>query len=169
MADQAKMSQAYEPQWNGGSRVHVNAPLIEGVVGNIAEFGHDLTTLAELQAKLAVHDMQESARKVAVPAVVLAVATVLILSSVPVVLIGIAWLIAPLLKSSFGLVNPQGWALVIVALVTMLLAGILALFFGSRASHSFESFQRSREELTRNLNWIKTVLTHSGRYTTKRR
>ncbi|MEO6809667.1 MAG: hypothetical protein ABI353_11200, partial [Isosphaeraceae bacterium] len=64
MADQATL--------NGGPQVRINSPLIEGVIGNLAEFGNDITTLAELQAKLALIDLKEGGTRAAVPAAVLA-------------------------------------------------------------------------------------------------
>jgi hypothetical protein len=62
-----------------------------------------------------------------------------------------------------------GMAQLIVGLVALLLAS-LACLFGARGSvQSLDSFRRTREELTRNLSWIRTVLVYSGRPGGKRR
>ena len=58
---------------------------------------------------------------------------------------------------------PTGWAYLIVAAVAMVLGALLALLLWGAFSRSFASFNRSREELARNVAWIKTVLTYSGR------
>ena len=77
---------------NGGDGVPINAPAT-AVVSNLAEFGNDFATRAELQAKLAAIDLKESAGRAAVPAGLLAGALVLLLGSVPVLLAGVAELI----------------------------------------------------------------------------
>ena len=156
MADQAAVKRG---ERNGGPASRLTPEAAErGVVGNIAEFGHDVLTLAELQTQLAVIDLKEGAGHAIVPAVVLVVAAVLSLSCVPVALIGAAVLLARLLGP-----GNAGWAYLIVAGVALVLAGLAAAIAAIRLGHSFESFRRTREEMTRNLNWIRTVLAYSGR------
>jgi len=127
------------------------------LVGNIAEFGNDVATLAELQAKLTVYDAKDCLNRATVPLAVIGVAAVLALGSIPVLLIGLADLIASGTKLS-----PEA-ARLIVGLVVLASAG-LAGFMALKASlRSLESFRRTNEELTRNISWIRTVLVHSGR------
>jgi hypothetical protein len=148
MADQATV--------NRGDGVPINAPAT-AVVSNLAEFGNDFATLAELQAQLAAIDLKVSAGRAAMPAGLLAGALVLLLGSVPVLLVGVAALIAH--YAGIG----SHWALLVTAAGALALAGAIGALAVSRLRRSFESFQRSREELVRNVSWIKTVLTYSGR------
>lgn len=149
MADQAAV--------NGG-RVRINAPMTEGIIGNLAELGSDVATLAELQAKLAAHDLQESTARAALPALMLGAGLGLLLGAIPVILIGCAELLADALSLEY-----RGLAYLIVAAVAVILAAGAAWFALSGLRSSFTSFARSREELARNLAWIKTVLAYSGR------
>ena len=127
------------------------------MVGNIAEFGNDIATLVELQAKLAVHDTKECVGRITYPAVVLAAGAVIIVSSIPILLLGLA----DLLAKTMGL---QDWASrVIVAVVAMVVAALVAFLSYREAVSSITSFRRSTEEFTRNLSWVRTVLVHSGR------
>jgi uncharacterized membrane protein YqjE len=154
MADQASMSR------NNGMN-HPASPL--GVVSNIADFGNDIATLAELQAKLAAYDAKEAASRATFPLILLGSGAVVALASLPVILIGLADLIARWTRISGGM------AQLVVGLVSLLLAA-LACLMGARGSlKSLDSFRRSREELTRNLSWIRTVLIYSGRTGGKRR
>jgi hypothetical protein len=155
MADQATL--------NGGPRVSIDSPLTEGVLGNLAEFASDCTTLAELQAKLALLDLKESAGKAAVPVIGLALGAALALASLPVLLLGLGELIV-----AFGGLG-RHWAYLIVAGVALATGGLLAWLLGTRFGPALESFGRSREELTRNVSWVKTVLAHSGRRPTSHR
>jgi len=79
------------------------------------------------------------------------------------VLIGVA----ELLVSAFTI--PERWALLLVGVVALAAAVALVAIAGAQFSRSFESFRRSREELIRNLSWIKTVITYSGRSVAQRR
>jgi hypothetical protein len=158
MADQATVSQA-----NGNGRsVPINAPA-SAVVRNLAEFGNDAATLAELQAKLAAIDMKEAGGRAAIPAGALAASLALLLGAIPVGLFGVADLIADHFR-----IRP-GWALLMTAGGAALIALIVGAVAGLRLGKSFEVFRRSRDELTRNLAWIKTVLANSGRMPTHNR
>jgi uncharacterized membrane protein len=127
------------------------------LVGNIAEFGNDVATLAELQAKLAAYDAKECASRATIPLIVVVVASVLAVGSVPVVLIGLADWIASSTRLSAGATQ------LIVGLVSLVVAGVAGTIALRASLRSLESFRRSNEELTRNLSWIRTVLVHSGR------
>jgi uncharacterized membrane protein YqjE len=148
MADQATV--------NRGNGVPINAPAT-AVVSNLAEFGNDFATLAELQAKLAVIDLKETAGRAVVPVGLLVGALVLLLGSVPVLLIGVAELIVR--YTSIG----HDVALLLTAGGTLALALVIGALAVPRLRKSFENLQRSREELIRNVSWVKTVLTYSGR------
>jgi len=127
------------------------------LVGGIAEFGNDIATLAELQAKLAMADLNESLQRATVATVVTVLGLAVMLGSVPVLLLGIAQLIAAPLKISLG------WSIVLTGGVALIGAATVVALAASRIGPSFSSFRRTREELSRNLLWIRTVLLHSGR------
>jgi len=150
MADQTSLS---ETRSNGAA---------ENMVGGIAGFANDASTLAELQFKLLKLDLKNSVQKATVPVVLTVLGIVILLGAVPVLLAGVALLLASSLAISFGL------ALVLVAIVTMIVAGALAALAGLRLPLAFDSFRRSTEELSRNISWIRTVLVHSGRPAPKR-
>jgi uncharacterized membrane protein YqjE len=135
----------------------------EGVVESIAEFSNDVASLAELQLKLATQDFKEATARALLPLSLFGVGLVVLLGSVPVAIGGIALLVAQLFSISIG------WALFLTALVMMILNGALVVFAGRRLMASLASFRRSREELIRNINWIRTVLVYSGRSVPRRR
>ncbi|WP_422931280.1 phage holin family protein [Singulisphaera sp. PoT] len=135
----------------------------EGVVGNITGFANDVATLCELQAKLISLDAKDCATRIAIPFGTMVGAVVAIMGAVPVVLFGIGYLVAEAFKLSNGL------ALVIVGITTIVLGAIIAAVSAKLASKSTASFRRSREELSRNFLWVKTVLTYSGRPASRRR
>jgi len=152
MADQASVNRL-NARYNG------NGFGPAGMVGSLAEFAHDATTLAELQAKLTLLDLKDSTQKAAVPAIVLAGAGIVSLAALPVLLFGVAELIT----FYGGLKLP--WSLLLVSGLTIILAAIAGALAWSRFSKSFDAMRRSQEELVRNIAWIKTVLAHSGRFT----
>jgi hypothetical protein len=133
----------------------VNQP--EGVVGNITEFGNDVMTLVELQAQLAALDFKAAMARATIPLVLIVVGTSLLLASLPVALLGFAWLVASALSID------EGWAALLTAAVTAVVMAIVAAVALRRLLGSLESFRSSREELVRNIAWIRTVLVHSGR------
>jgi uncharacterized membrane protein YqjE len=120
----------------------VNQP--EGVVGNITEFGNDVMTLIELQAQLAALDSRRRCPRATVP-LVLIVGSGPLLASLPVALLGIAWLLASALSMSIG------WAALLTAVVTAVVAAVVAAVALRRFLGSLDSFRHSREELARNI------------------
>ena len=144
---------AYQASVNGGFRTH----RAEGVISSIGELGGDIASLAELQARLTLVDAREAASRATWPTVVLVASAAALVSAVPVLLIGLAFVLA----NAFGI--NQGAALLIVGGVVATVAATIAFLSLRKFLHSFESFRRSREEFVRNVNWVKTVLAQSAR------
>lgn len=133
-----------------------------GVVGSVAELGNNVLTLAELQTRLAAADLKACVNDALFPLAVIAGAAALAVGAVPVVLLGVAELLA------WALSIRPAWAMLITGLVALGVAGILVFAFLRALTGSLSVFQRSREELTRNIAWVRTVLLYSGRPVTRR-
>ncbi len=155
MADQATLKGSARAGHTNGS-----AP---GVVGSITEFGNDVFTLVELQAKLAAIDAKESKDRALLPIIVAVVAVVVIVAAIPVALLGVADLLARALNIA------PGWTMLLTALVTLAIAALIGFLSVKEVGRSLEPLRRSHEELVRNLAWIRTVLVYSGRSTPPRR
>jgi hypothetical protein len=133
-----------------------------GAEGGIAEFIHDVVTLAELQTDLAALNFKETARKAAVPIGLIVLSLTLMAAGATVALIGSGLLLASALKIH------QGWAMIATAGVVMALTGPAAMFGVARLRSSFDSFRPSREELRRNLTWLRAVIISRGRSSPRR-
>jgi len=122
------------------------------VAQNTAGFFHDVATLGELQAQLAIVDLRLCLSKLLTPIIVLAVGAAIGLGTIPIALAALALAIAAntelSLAACFGIAHAVG-AVLCIALVV---PSILALRGGSRL------FDRSRYELGRNVNWFKETL-----------
>lgn len=158
MADQATVRSTVYPA-DRGSQGNGNGI---GVVGSIADFGNDVATLIELQAKLAALDAKECVASATFPVVVIAVALVVVLAAVPVVLLGVAYLLAMALNIA------PGWAMLLTGLLALAVAGLVGFLSVKEITRSLEPLRRSREELVRNLAWVRTVLIYSGRSAPRR-
>ncbi len=78
-------------------------------------------------------------------------------AGVTLALFGSAILLASALKIH------QGWAMILTAGVAMALAGLAAVVGIRRLRSTSDSFRPSREELKRNLTWLRAVLISRGR------
>jgi hypothetical protein len=132
------------------------------VVGNLATLGSDVASLAELQAKLIALDLKESAARAAVPLAFVLVGATLGLAAIPVLLLGAGELLVSLAHMQ------RAWAYLAVGALALAMGLILALVLLPKVTASFSTLTRSREELARNLAWIKTVLAYSGRMPSQR-
>jgi hypothetical protein len=135
----------------------------DSVVGSIAGLGNDIATLVELQWKLFAADFNELVARARLSAVLLAAGVVLALGSVPVLVGGVGLLLASALNISSGL------GLLLSALAAVILAGVAVALAVGGLRHSLDALRRSREELQRNIAWIRTVLVQSGRTLPRRR
>jgi len=155
MADQASVSGGRPGTGSNGSP--------EGrVVGGLADFGNDVATLAELQGKLTLIDFKECLQKALIPATLVGVGLIVLLGAVPVVLLGAAYLLAAALTIG------AAQAMLLTGGVALILAATVIVVAGLRLGPAFSSFNRSREELARNLAWIRTVVLYSGRSVPRR-
>ena len=128
-----------------------------GLMENVGSFGNDLATLASLQGKLAAADAKASLQKAAPAIAGLVVAALLAFSGAVVLLVGFALWIAEALA-----LTPYK-ALMLTGLGALIAVAVLAAVCVRLLGSSFTAFRRSSEEFERNLAWIKTTLTHSGR------
>jgi uncharacterized membrane protein YqjE len=128
----------------------------EAMTRNIAGFGHDIVALTELQLELLGVDLRESVGKTIVPTGLLLFAGMLALGCFPVALIAMSYLLI-----GWGL--PFAGAFGLSALVGLIVAGIVLYVGVRRFQHSLDALQRSRDEFSRNLTWIKNVLKQSRR------
>ena len=133
------------------------------VVTNIAEFGENLLTLAELQARMAAIELKQNVDAVKVGGAVMVAGAVMAIAALPIALAGIA----ELLVSELGM--RRGFALIAVAVAAFAVAGTCVAIAAGRLRSADLGFNLSREEFARNLNWVRTVLLHSGRAAKGRR
>jgi hypothetical protein len=134
-----------------------SAPGPGDVVHNVAGLGEDLLSLAELQAHLATIELKQNAQAIQFGGAFILVGAVLGMGGLPIALAGIA----ELLVSGLGM--QRGWALILVAVAAFVIAGTCVAIAVARIRAADLGFPLSREELARNMNWIRTVLLYSGR------
>jgi hypothetical protein len=127
------------------------------VVHNVAGLGEDLLSLAELQAHLATIELKQNVQAIQFGGAFILVGAVLGMAGLPIALA----VIAELLVS--GLEMQRGWALILVAVAAFVIAGTCVAIAVARLRAADLGFPLSREELARNMNWIRTVLLYSGR------
>jgi hypothetical protein len=127
------------------------------VMRGVAGFGESLLTLTELQARLARIEVMQNLEAARAGVFLAAGSGFAIFAGLILMLAGIA----ELLVSELGV--RRGIALMSVAAFAIAAgAGCLALAT-SRLRARRLGFPLSREELARNLNWLRTVLRQSGR------
>jgi uncharacterized membrane protein YqjE len=128
-----------------------------GLMSNVGSFGSDLASLVTLQTQLATADLRESLRRAAPAIGGLAVLCLLLIAGMTTLVAGIALWIADTYQ-----LRPAA-ALMLVGLGGLVVAALGAWLCARTFSRSFSTFRRSTEELERNLAWVKTILTQSGR------
>jgi hypothetical protein len=126
-------------------------------MSNVESFGSDLASLATLQAQLATADLRESLRRAAPAIGGLAVLCLLLFAGMTALVAGVALWIADAYQ-----LRPAA-ALMLVGFGSLVVAVLGAWLCVRAFGRSLSTFRRSSEELERNLAWVKTILTQSGR------
>ena len=123
-----------------------------GVAKDMGELTHDIVSLAALQFELFRIDCREGFKRMLVPVAVLLVAGVVAVGTVPIALI----LVAEFLAQAAGLSRAAASSIAAMSgFVVALATGVVGWSYLRGVVHVFE---RSRDELTCNMTWIKHAL-----------
>lgn len=122
------------------------------VATSFSGLAHDVIELGELQAQLFVHDVKSATQKTRTSLLLGVVGACVLLGSGPVLLFALGELII----EQFGWTQSAGFAVSAVVGIGVS-AGIMAAAW-NRLSAGLSSMQRSRDELNRNIAWIKASL-----------
>ena len=126
------------------------------VARNMADVGHDMTVLAELQLQLLSADCREATRRLTMPTGLAAVASVLALCALPILFVAIALGINAFLEW------PPWAGFLLTGGVFLLLSVILLGVAYAGFRRSMAPLDRSREEFNQNIRWLKEVLRNMG-------
>ncbi len=122
------------------------------VAASFSDLAHDVIELTELQANLFALDVKDTSRSTRTALILGVSGVVVLLGTIPVALVSLA----ALLIEQLGWSNAAGFGA--ATLVGVLLgAGILAAAW-SRFRTSAVTLHRSRDELRRNIAWVKSSL-----------
>ncbi len=126
----------------------VPAKTVRQSIGHVVR---DLTNLAELQGRLFRSDAREISEQVKRPLAVFLAGSLLFLATVPVALLAIV-------QSLVAMGLPQAAAYGLVAVTSLTATAGLAAWAWRRLRAMPPAFARSREELMRNIAWIKDAV-----------
>ena len=124
----------------------------KGVAKGMGELTHDIVSLAELQLELFRVDFREGLRRILIPVVLLLFAGIVAVGTVPIALM----LVAELLVQTAGLSRAAAFS--IAAMSGVIVAVTIGVVGWSYLRGVVRVFERSREELTRSMTWIKHAL-----------
>jgi hypothetical protein len=141
---------------NGGTELPPRA-----MARNAAEFFHDVTTLAELQGKLAILDVKEGFAKLLTPVILVCAGAAFVLGSVPIALMTLALT----LEHTTTLSPPVCFAISLA--VGLVVAGILIFSALGALKRGIRMFDRSMEEWRRNRHWATETLKRLGQTTSR--
>ena len=127
----------------------------KGVAKGMGELTHDIVSLAELQFELFRVDCREGLRKIMIPVALLLFAGFVAVGTVPIALI----LVAEFLVQTAGLSRAAAFS--IAAMSGVIVALAIGVVGWSYLRGIIRVFERSREELTQNMTWIKHALKRS--------
>jgi hypothetical protein len=113
--------------------------------------------LGELQVNLAIEDSRAAMKRSTSSLILAAVSLGLAVGGLPMLLLALA-------EGIIQLTGADRWlAYGIVAVVALAVSAATVVLAGRKIVKAVEVFNRSKDELTRNLQWLKIVLKQSGR------
>jgi hypothetical protein len=119
---------------------------------SFAGLTHDVIELAELQAQLLALDVKSTSQKARISLVLAVSGICILLGTVPVAL----FTLAELLNGPAGWSRPAAFGM--ATLVGVLVSGGILVAAWLRMRSGIVTMQRSRDELNRNIAWIKSSL-----------
>jgi len=122
------------------------------VAAGVRGLAHDAIELAELQAKLLALDVKVASRQARISLILGVVGVCLLLGCIPVAL----YALAEVFVAQFGW--SQAAALAAAAAIGLAASALAGAVAWRRLRSGLASLQRSREELNRNIAWIKSNL-----------
>lgn len=122
------------------------------VARNVGEAVHDVISLLELQIQLLTLDARQATRRSALPALLLGVGVVVLLSGFPILLLSVAYAMVELWDVSRWL------ALLIAAAIALVVGGLIGYLAWKALLQRISLLQRSQQELSKNFETIKHVL-----------
>ncbi len=139
----------FEQKMNGSQ--HRSSP-VAGLASQAASVLGDAILLAELQAKLAKADAKLAAKRIMGPALLLLLAGCGVLAGLPVLALGLAAAL-----SFFA--ELESWQSMLIVGGILFVGAILTMLIAARGiQKSFTQFQRSSNELAKNVVWLKTIV-----------
>lgn len=134
---------------NTNGRIRDEEP---NVATSFSELAHDVIELSELQAQLFVHDVKSTGQKTRTSLVLSVVGVCVLLGTVPLLLMALGEFIAE--QTGW----PQSAGLAIAAVIGIVASAVLMVVARNRLTAGLNSLQQSRDELSRNIDWIKASL-----------
>ena len=122
----------------------------------MADVAHDLTHIADLQARLFAADLRQSLGRVRSMVVASVVGVCLLLAALPVGLLGVAYYVATATDWNMAA------ALAATAGAAILVACVLLFVAWRLMIEAAKPFERSSRELARNVEWLKRVFRPSS-------
>ena len=126
------------------------------MAGNVAGVIHDVTELIELQARLFAADTKAAVRDSVPPLVLMVTAVCILLGAMPVLLLGVAEVLAVQVELS------RTVSLFVAAGMGVGVALLVLAIAWWRLRRGISHLDGSLEELERNVAWIKQVLKNEG-------
>jgi uncharacterized membrane protein YqjE len=137
----------------GNGRYHGKTP---NVAASVSDLTHDVIELSELQVKLASLDAKQSVANLKACVVMAVIGAAVLLGTIPVALLAVAAVFVERLEW------PTDAAIGVAIGIGLLLAAIVLGVAYSYVKSGLVSFERSREELQRNVAWLKSTLKTRG-------
>jgi hypothetical protein len=138
----------------GNGRYYGKTP---NVAASVSDLTHDVIELSELQAQLLALDAKQSVATLKSCIILAVVGAAMLLGTIPVALLAIAAVFVERLEW------PLDASIAVATGIGLLLAAIVLGAAYGYVKSGLVSFNRSREELQRNIAWLKSTLKTRGK------
>lgn len=129
-------------------------PPVRGFMDQAAEVTGSMIELAELQVQLVKADAKAACVRSITSVVTVVLSGLLMMASWPVLLLGLAGVIAKRLDVDLATMQ------LVVGTCGLVIAAVCVIIAGRALGKATSAFQRSSEEFSKNVSWIKTLFTH---------